>query len=214
MKVQEILTGRSARILRLAHPKGGRQILPMIEKTAQRYHFTTSPSDLQKVLADQSLVFENGVFDDYMVKRVVVSDGVLICDVHATTTIADELAQDFYSWIIDEWGYRQKDDGYWAQAYASEIEFTLDPQTTPKLRAWMTLADKITKLVGDYGNEAAPYSLERISLAANPSSIGVRTIPFAIEHRNNTPAHLGIWYSAAPLKTDDHLAVLREITSS
>lgn len=173
-----------------------------------------SPSDLGRAVTDRSLVFEAGTFNDYIVKRVVFGESFFICDVHASTDIADEMARDIYSWALSEWGYEQKDDGYWAQAYASEIEFTLDVHARTKFQALMSFGDKFTKLVESYGNECGPFSIERISFAADTTaSVALRPIPFSIERRNGTPFNLGIWYSAAPLKTEDHLKILEEMTA-
>lgn len=166
---------------------------------------------LDQVLSDSgAATFEHGRFNGFEIRRLIVADMFFACDIHGSTDIAEELANDIEKWLFDgELGYQRKNDGVAARAYASEIEFTLD-QGSNALSALVEFGDRITERVRSYGNETPAFSFERMLFGPDPAGVQLlKTVPFALERRATLPHSLGLWYSAAPLKTEEHIEALK-----
>lgn len=147
-------------------------------------------------------------------KRLAIGDGFIACDVHGTTDSADELADDLEHWAINELGYQKKDDGILAYTYASEIEFQLSASQANFAKSLEQIGRMIGNLVRSYGNESPDFNLDRVNFVADPQiNQTLRTLPFVIERRVGLPHVKEVWYSAAPLRTNDHIAVLQTYSS-
>ena len=213
MEVLELLTGRSARILRVTHPNGNPPLPVLLTEIQRRYQFLKVP-DLDKLLEERTAIFESGRFNDHEVKRVITGDGFFACDVHGSTNLADELADDIENWVTGELGYRLKPDGVVGQAYGSEIEFFLPAAAASRATTLLEFGPRISARVRSYGNQTPDFRLEHIGFQADASagSQTLKTVGFIVERRANSPSQ-DIWYSAAPLKTDEHIETLKQFST-
>lgn len=160
-------------------------------------------------------MFEQGRFNDYEIKRVIVGEGFMACDVHGNTDIADALLHDIENWVTTDLGYQRKDDGIAAQIFGSELEFSMPDDLAAPLRTLLSFAPKVSQYVRDYGNDSADYGLDRIAFAVDAGGAQLlRTIPFAIERRAGVPFKNNLWYGAAPLKTADHIRMLEDLLAA
>lgn len=210
MKLLEIVTGRCLRLFRVIHPHGGLLIPELAHATQARYQFVRGPENLGEVVSTKTAIFEHGTFNRRLVKRIAFGDGFFACDVQGKTDDAEALANDIEAWAI-ELGYQRKDDGVTATAYASEVEFSLSIAASARLKELAAFGGKVGEFVRSYGNESGDYALDRIGFIADPTAFQLlRTVPFAIERRAGLPFSKDLWYSAAPLRTDDHLTLLGE----
>lgn len=215
MKVHEVLTGRCGRYFRVTHPKGSVPFPAIMSAAKARYQFLKAP-DLERILSEGgTALFEHGRFNDYEIKRVIVGEGFIACDVHGTTDIADALLSDIENWVIDELGYKRKDDGIVAQVFGSELEFSMPEDLSAPLRSLLSFGSKVSQYVRGYGNDSSDFGLDRIGFAIDPGGMQLlKTIVFAIERRAGVPHKHNVWYGAAPLKTADHIQLLEELLTS
>ena len=206
-----------ARVLQMTRtPPGKTEYYPdLIPKVKERYQFAIVPKNEDLVPSDPPKGAEFKIGKLEIEGRTIVinvftvfSDG-LVVDTTTSTDDADLFLSDLTQWAkeaapnIIPMGPRY---------YINQMEV----QTTSSLEHYLPslkpIGEKISRLLSSYEIEAPSYQVSTVALHFD--QLG-KSLPqpgaFSLERRTNIAYADNVWFVQAPLKTADHVALLKDL---
>ena len=212
----EIIGVMLARSLQAIRSSGGTlgYYPEIVEGLKARYSFLSAPKEHEILLEPpKGIELKHGKF--------VYRDQVVIID--KFTLFNDGVAADTTS-STDDSGYFLDDLMEWAKSampkaqisrpryYLSHIEFKMSEPLegyTPRLKP---VGEQLTALLKSYGIAVPRYEATAIHLRFDQiGKINPQPGVFFIDRRAGIPFSENIWFSQAPLRTKDHIALLEDL---
>jgi hypothetical protein len=155
------------------------------------------------------LIFQHGVFDDVGINQLAIyQDGIIVTS-RANTNFLDRFVDDLLAWSEAELGLVQVDMPPRERHYESNIIVGMNMSGDRSFSFLRRLNGSLREYQKGYGLTAFEFAFSAIQVAADVTAYaGRKPCPFTIARRVNVPFGADIYYCTAPLKTDDHLAVL------
>lgn len=209
MTIETILTARSLWYvdMRQLNPRG-RNIFPLIAPLLQEWYGFTPPREHS---LEKGVTFAGGEFshsgqraDAIGIEVTFYHDG-LVASSRTSTGDTDLFLDDALGKLAQESIVDYRPRTIKRKLYSSEIVSSFERRLAiPALERVCQLLSQ-TVYGGNHGFEAAGLIFD-IDQAASG-----RQIPFRFERRANAPFSENTYYSHGPLKTPDHIAVLRTL---
>jgi len=195
----------------LRRPKG-QLFLPLAAQgLVDRYHFQGLPENL---LSEPPLTFEHGVFDDSAIAELrVYNDGLVVSSACRSETL-DAFIQDLLIWTKTTYEMQEIQQLRQGAIYESAlvVQLDIDPD---RIIPWARPIEKMVSAKWEsYGRPKFKFEFDCISVSPDPSERSLVPINFLVERRAGVSFDKNIYFSAAPLKTSDHLEVLAEFEKS
>jgi len=195
----------------------GRILTPLLFAVAQRYSFIehTKLEDLPHLAEKgKGIEFLRGAFLNSMQITVAVDliifNDAIYADTHSSTDDADDFLVDLCGWASREFGLSTYNEFVRSRLYVSELYVQTD-------KSLNDLNPQLTEFLTQYNNLVSGYldrsiSFETIGIMfgqdqALASPLGT----FRFERALGTPFTENRYYSAANLKTNDHIKILDEL---
>ncbi len=218
MDVRQILLARAIQTFRVLGTTG---YLPEIaQKINDRYEFVSRPKNEELLPpAEDAGQLKGAEFKHGRVRR---TDGRVVI-VHQLTLFNDGVVVDTTT-STDDSDLILDDLAHWAKSeirdltllrprlYVSQLEIQAAFAVENYAPAFGSLGQRISTFLTDYGSDISPYQVSAVTL--NFDQIGkVPPHPgfFQIERRLNAPFKDNMWFAQAPLKTNDHIALLDDL---
>ena len=197
--------------MRELNPRGKNISLELIHWLRDEYKFIKvpqSPSDINP--ETKSLDFVDGSFttDDgrsVFVALSIYNDGV-IADTRSSTRDTDAFLEDSIQGLSRAFDLEYLPEIIRTKAHISEINFHTENQLdviNPKLRSF---AEQLTAALGG----KPEYRVNGVTLAIDPLANVTKPGPFTFERKINTGFSGNLYFSQAPLDTEEHLRLLAE----
>jgi hypothetical protein len=222
MKLKQVLLARSIRQVSIVGT--GEPRSDAIERVKNRYGFKKAPERVADLLPEnplaamQAMMFQEGVFVSNQ-KRIGIAllqflPGMIVADTRATTDDTDHFLDDYIASANARHADAITSTG--PSYYLSQIEVKMErPQGLWEgFTRYDDTAQAIDRLLSGYGLTVPKYSFWGVNLNTNPHNLGV--LPpafFNIERRNGFAFESNTFFSQAPLKTKDHIALLEKLDS-
>ena len=210
MELVEIELAKITYLTKLHRPEGALYQPEALEKLVRRYLFAKFPGidDLTK----NARLFGIGKFKNIQIGEFgIYNDGIIVASA-SNSKILDEFIDDLFSWARDEFGMVSTIDSIHEKTYESNL--------VVKASSDLTLIAALSTAASAAVNKA--YGSDRYSSRANLEYSGLvfsvdettfpgvkRPIKFIVDRRSSVAYDQNIFWSQAPLSTDDHLDVLR-----
>lgn len=200
-----MLLGRCVRFGVVTGRYGGLIYGPHLVKHCQdRYGFIEIPRALTDFDYERGVTFLHGIFHGLVISRFQVFRTGMVAEANAETDFAANFIDDAISSLaaseIVEVDYQGQPKNF----YFSELEVTSDVNLENAFKQFDNFGKKISQTISSYGQNVPDFSFGSFGLTTQGN------IPwFKFENRIN--AHPGVYYSAAPLRTQDHLSSLNEL---
>jgi hypothetical protein len=215
MKVISVTLARSMWLLdpRTLNAQG-RSLLDTLLATSSRYRFAKSPQHLLDLNAEKALEFVAGTFEiKGEPKRVglIVYNNGLTADSLSSTDDSDAFLEDLTQWLTKEHKLAIQPDGIIRKYYYNQLEVECEYALSllnPKLQR---LSEKISSLCLTL--DGSPRSFEMAALGIWPQDVGEKEAPpgFRFERKIGAPLSKNLYFSQAPLRTQEHISVLEEL---
>ncbi len=214
MQIRSIVLARC--VQRAKSLTGAIGYLPdVIQKVKTRYGFLVVPRDEDLVPSDppKAGVFQHGRLSMggrlIIIDRFTVFNDGIAADSSASTDELDLFLDDLISWAKDEF---PKIELVGPRYYLSQMEVQLNTPLENYAPQFIPIGERLTSLLSSYGIEVPRYEVTAIQLNFDqvgklPPQPGI----FFIDRRLNVPYGDNVWFAQAPLKTEDHKALLREL---
>lgn len=187
----------------------GKYILPVLAAIVKRYSFANVPNLAEALQKQEGAIFGQGCFtfesEQVGVELALYNDGI-IGDTTSSTDASDAFLEDLLEWVVTEHGLNRP--SLVRRAYASEIYVECDhtlASLTPGLDAF---GIRLNQVLNQYRNAA--YTLTGIAFTAQQTS-AIQNPPFRFEKAEGLPAPHNRYYGAAPVKTHEHVELLRDL---
>jgi hypothetical protein len=149
---------------------------------------------------------EGGLKGKRIEKLVIYGDGIL-CEGPEDATVYDDVTEDITKWLEERIGIVMA--GERGRAYHSHLEVTSDLALGAKFDHFEKLGREIALMLASYGQKSIPFEVATLGFHADVFQLEPpRPGDFRIERRVGESYEKGMYYSVAPLRTDDHLKAL------
>ena len=191
-------------------PEGQLYLPDAVQKLVSRYFFAKFPS--VEELSRGAFSFSLGKFGDVQINELQIFPDGIIVSARAPTGVLDAFISDLLSWSEKEFGLVEaatpKPEKFIESAIivksATDLALSLAPRTD--------VAQILNRRFPEHIVSMGAYQLSGFLLDGDPTKFSSRPKPtrFVLERRLGSPFSENVFYSAAPLHTEDHLKVLSE----
>ncbi|MCK1562452.1 hypothetical protein IVB08_00305 [Bradyrhizobium sp. 173] len=197
-------------------PVAGSNNPSVISQIAQRYGFAQVPTiTTQEAMAKNGLPFGMGHFQNRD-SRFAVTDFVVYNDglvaIAEKTEWAEAFLEDVTTWVKSEFNFREVVSGI-RKLYASTIVVDFESPLSRLLKGYEVISNLITSHAVTITPHKTPLQFSRLDFEVDRTVLaGQLALPkFVIERRAGVSFDHERYYCNAPMHTETHLSVLKEI---
>jgi hypothetical protein len=192
------------------NPRGAAYYPSIVRALNERYGFQKFPQEFKDFDESKGITFELGTTGNTTIDKFVIYQNGLQLDTRASTEDSEAILEEALSWAAQTLGLKYTSDMVKMKAYVSYFSFYSDSallQVNPILK---NLSMKLAKTVSENLHLSAIFEPTGILWGLDPAEQRMPVQSFSIERRQQTPFSEGKYFSAAPLPTDIHLALVEE----
>lgn len=208
MKVINTLLAQAIRFGDLTPSKGnslyGRNLVRAFE---EKYGFLESPKTVADFDVSKGITFLHGYFENRVVidKAMLYNNGIVV-ETKSTTDDCVNIIGDLIAWANQNANFVFEEDQKLPKLYLSHIEVEVAINMQGISTKFQTLSDEINRCMTSYGETGRDYNLSSLAFQLDPVSRG--PTPFNFERRANQPFASNLYFSSAPLRTQDHMGLI------
>jgi hypothetical protein len=224
MKILSHHTGRALQFINTDEylPMKGTYVPEAIKALIERYEFALPPPKFVPwvEVIGKGLRFETGRFKvgkstENIQDLVIYNDGLLVTAY--STDIAESFLTDFFTWGEAALGFRVLESSFRKRIFLSEMVVGFDQLADSALRDF----ERLSKLFQDALQLTYKIAFPPIHLIAFKCDFGSSQAPpdyqmlspLSFERRLNHSLEENVFLCAAPLRTNDHIALLEQFES-
>jgi len=212
----ELITPLTSTAIRFLTEKtiGSAHAPVFVEGLKDRYQFWEAPKGPADFTLDTGVKFAYGRFQKQLINTVQIFSNGVSAQGNTNTQILSDLIDDLLGWVKESYGSEFVSAEPVSTVFTSSIEVRVDPDFAARFEALIRL-DRIAKILSDYGLTVSPYTVSSIALQTDPPTAKpFQPGRFVLERRANIPFERNIFYSEAPVSTEQHLDLLAELERS
>lgn len=159
-----------------------------------------------------SKVFKMGAWNGLQIDELsLYNDGVIVA-APQKTHVVDGFIDDLYDYVQANLNYGVMTGQSEARHYESALVVELPQNVTSRLSALYELSEVLSDYQQAYGLPRYEFQPARLGLDVDAQKhVGKQPIPFLLERRQGEPFEANRWFSAAPLKSDDHVTAIAKL---
>ena len=182
----------------------GRNLVRAFE---EKYGFLESPKTVADFDVSKGITFLHGFFENRVVieKAVLYYNGIVI-ETKSTTDDCVSIIADIIAWANQNANFIFEVDLAMPKLYLSHFEVEVGINLQGISKKFQMLSDTIDKCMISYGEVGRKYKCSSLTFQLDPASGG--PTPFKFERRAHQPFGSNLYFSSAPLRTQDHLDLL------
>jgi hypothetical protein len=216
MKIISVDSARTTWLFPLAELNPtGKSFTDVFIQMKQKNNFKKAPEhtfDLDP--AKKGWIFEQGEFVNrdivpVVIKLSVFTDG-LVADCWSSTRDSEDFLKDSMLWLKSEHGLGLPSDRTVKTVYMSEMTVTTDKRLTPFHPRMEKFAKLVSEKVGSTGRPNAGYVFGGFSLWVKDFDQPGAPPQYRFELKAGSKLEDRRFYSAAPVTTEEHVALLNE----
>lgn len=220
MKLENIILGRAIRIVRIIGRPGGFYLHDLNQAMVERYGFVKVPTKLEEFDETKGVTYQHGKFSiktadasrEIVIGSFQVYSNGLIADTSSSTDHADQFLDDVIAWAGKTYGITIPDNQKIENIYLSNLEVSTIKPLPVYIPSASILVEDISRYLNQYGLKHEPYEATGFMLhfdkTLSPNSFLTN---FTLARREGVPFAAGLYFSSAPLKTTDHIALLEKL---
>jgi len=215
MKVNSILRGVAIHFVTTEIPPD-LFITDLVHGIQQRYRFFEVPTKASELDPSSGVQFQLGKFRDTIITKLSIYENGFSAEAAADTATVDEFLDDIASWSASEFAVTNKAIDPVSRVYLSSLEVESDIDFSPQLDKLAAVRRTLHEMLTSDGFTIEPYDFNGFSLQVDhqPEPKPLRPSRFAFERRVGRPFSENIYYSEAPLSTQNHLRLLEKLEAS
>lgn len=216
MKILSVVSARSIWLFPTMqlNPRG-RYLGDVFASFASRYQFSKIPEGKEISVSPLSLKFQDGVFQNASGQLIYASlsihDDGLIAETRESTQESDRFMTDALEWFSSEFDLPHHAELSINRVYVSELIVETKLPLSIFSDEFSAFTAKLRR--GGTNGFGKPLELTALHFNADPASTKAPA-PFRLERLADKPFKDNLYYSAAPLRTADHLELLELLTNA
>jgi len=178
-----------------------------------RYSFLQWPVKIEEFDLQKGINFLHGRFkEDQIIDKIQVYSNGVYCEAKLPNEVIEEFVDDVFEWVHKDFGLILDDAIAPSRFYTSQLEVKSDYSPAQALSKFSPIGDKITQFLNSYGQVIPAFETTHLAFLCDTTNVeNLAPTKFTFERREQQPFDAGLYFSAAPLKTKDHLKVLNEL---
>ncbi len=192
----------------------GQLFLPSaVLKLNERYMFSGYPQSLDDLTGD-IVKFKHGVFEDTAIDSFeIYGDGIVISS-SSPTDFIDRFFYDICEWMEDDLGLTMIKTRSVDRLYESNLLIESEKDILKPLETMSKIADLIQVNLKEISNIDVEYQPYGFSFAPDLAKIpNPKPSRFSVERKLESEYSMNQYFTSAPLKTKQHMAILNELES-
>lgn len=216
IEVRQVILARSLQMLK--SPSGTIGYLPdLVNQLKARYSFIKVPKDEELLPSDppKGAEFQHGKLPaepSVIIDKLTVFIDGIVADAAESTDHADRFLSDLQEWAKTA---IPKAIPSGPRFYLSQLEIKMEPTLEAYAPRLKPIGEKISARLATYGIQTPKFEVSAINM--NFDVFG-KPVPqpgqFVIDRRLNVAYSENVWFAQAPLRTADHIALLKELQQS
>ena len=194
--------------------RGGQAYWPEVAaKLVARYSFVRYPTIQDLTERREFMGFGVGKFADSQIQELKVYGDGLVVNARSNSNIVDAFLNDLLEWVSTELGFEPLPNSVPERHHESALVLRAKKDIASVVGPLQELTTAMNELLGKENFVARRFQASGFILSSDPQAQGSRRIEsrFLIDRRVGVPFAENIFYSQAPLPTDDHLALLERV---
>ncbi len=212
MELIEILSGEAIRFVSVGAAKGPKLYgINLVRAFQEKYGFLIAPKTIEEFDLSKGVTFTHGYFrDEFVIDKIQVFNNGLLVNGKLDTDVCDAFIDDVLDWgSIAALKFEQSTG---LRIYNSALEINLTRDIAHTLDRYSSVGSHIGRMIAGYGGPDTPLEGSGLTLWGNYQGSGPN--PYKLERRVGKPFSSNAYFSAAPLTTQHHLEILREIETA
>ena len=194
-----------------ANPAGRPSVSYAVRLLVERYGFVGFPTKIDDLGGD-SVGFREGAFQGKAIEIFNVHRDGIVVSAKAPTSLLDEFLDDLRKWMKAELGLESVDTHGVDKNYESHIVVRTNAPILRALDALAPIQEAMARSLKSATKLDVVFHGAALALGPDHSLIaGMKPIPFRLERRAGLSFETGLYYSAAPLPTAEHIKVLERM---
>lgn len=192
-------------------PFGKALSLEAIATIGSRYSFVKSPTKLEDLDPQKGIELVEGRLGDICIDRINVFPNGIVIDTRSSTENSEKVLNDILALAHEVFGAAIKP---LRQSFMSQFIFRSDM----RLATLNPVVPKIATVLSERASADLkhPFSYEPTAILLNVDTSQTKTAPamFTIERRAEIPFAENTYFSGAPLRTAEHIEIVKEFEAS
>jgi len=192
-------------------PFGKALNLEVLDKMRGRYIFAKAPTKLEEVDFQKGVELQAGKFGDVRIDRISIFFNGIIVDTRSSTEDSEKVLYDILDMAREAFGATIQPARL---AFTSKIMFRSEMRLTSLNPALPKIADQLTERATADLKHPFAFEPTAILMSVDTSQAKIAPVTFSIERRAEVPFAEKTYFSSAPLRTAEHLEVVRTFEAS
>jgi hypothetical protein len=193
----------------------GLHVPDLVDGIKARYRFWDAPKGPAEFDLSAGARFAVGMYRDVRIESLQLYANGVHVQGNANTVLLDGLVDDLLLWLETEFDVKCESGHPVEKLFLSALEVSTEKDLASKFEWLSWLADELSEMMQKYGFVDAPYRVTSIALSTDTTVAKPPQIPrFVFERRANIPHSENLFYSEAPVSTEEHVALLESLELS
>ena len=178
---------------------------------AERYSFLQSPQSSQELDLQKGIDLAVGKLGDINIDKLSIFANGVVVDTRSSTDDCDRVIEDLLRFIQQAFGATVRST---REMTLSQIVFESDLRLARLNAVLEPIASRVAAAISrDFRQEVSVEPIS-ISINADLSQIKLQPHAFTIERRVDTPFNANLYFSAAPIRTAEHLELVSQMEAA
>jgi hypothetical protein len=192
------------------NPHGAAYYPDIVKALVERYGFIKFPEKLQDFDEQKGVALIGGKYGDRTIQNITIYNWGLALDTTSSTHDSEELLIEALYWGNEHLRLQFSADKIKRRGYVSHIVFYSDAPLLSLNPVLDVIGERVSKEVS--ANLKLPYAFQPmgIRLGIDPEQQRIPVQVFTVERREGAAFSEGKYFSAAPVSTETHLALIEQ----
>jgi len=210
MEIVNFERGRMTVLHEFSRMLGEAHTPTLVRRLVEDFQFSRYPNDFSNP-HQNSQTFEHGVLDEVAFDLTIYNDGVMITSRSSTDSVI-KIYENMMNWAKMEFSFSLHQTHSVSIMYESALTFKSEKNVLAPLDAYENAANQISKTLRLTSNWGVMFDNFGFALGADDSETrGLRPTMFRLERRAGLEFNSNLYFSTAPVRTQDHVKIIQEI---
>ncbi len=210
MDLRKIVASRTIRFF--AAESGGVYMPDAAVLLKEKFRFMRVPETYEDYQDSEKRKFMHGTFKGTVIESIEVHPDGVVVDTKANTSISDEFIDEMIDLVTKELNFSLVEMPNTKRTYVSEVEVFLDKELDEAFKGFNAACKKINDTVSGYADSISSFQPTGLIIDYDrTASPHLSPHSFILDRRRAASFDTKIYYSIAPLPTDVHLEVIKDI---
>ena len=212
MKIVSIEFSQVAQLATFVSSAGSLYLPDVVSGLRKRYEFVKFPTTFEELNAAQGIAFEHGKFKGKVIDSLKIFNNGFIVQTKSRVETAESFIEDILAWAQEKFEAKLMEADSVHRTFDSRLIVNLDISLPGALEVASDICTNINKFLSSYGINVPAYVPAGITFHSDSSDVArMRPSGFSIERRVTAPFSSNLYFSIAPLRTADHIALLEQL---